>query len=657
MAFQVSPGVNVSEIDLTTVVPATATTEGAIAGVFRWGPVNERILVSSENDLVATFGKPHSALTQAVTPGTFETVTFGSFVLPTDSTDPENDNVTLTVGVESYVVSGYLDGETGLNVTNTVLAENLQAAVANAGVTLFTVGVDGSDNITLTYARYGNQLDVTYTLETSGDGTDGVDDIAPTTVDGTDAVVSSESWSNVETFYSASDFLGYSNALYVVRVSDGEMANGVVGGALENVTAKYPGELGNAISVEIIADIDYGTLKSDTTSTAKLYEFAPGEGRYHVSVIDNSGAITGTAGSVLERFADLSAQVGSKDEYGRASYGPDVLEQRSNYITATSAALWVSVKGEDAKLVGGTDGSDESSIGVSELQKGYDLFANSDEVEVSFLIQGKARGSQVTEEEMATYLINMATARRDAVACVSPGRNAVVGVTNPLTAIESFTAATQRSTYGIVDTGYKYRYDKHNDKYIYTPLNADIAGLCARTDDTRDPWFSPAGPERGLIRNVVKLAYNPSKADRDNLYRLGVNPVITQSGQGTLLFGDKTFSNRPSAFDRINVRRLFIVLQKAIARASEGTLFEFNDEFTRAQFKNLVEPFLRDVQGRRGIYDFKVVCDETNNTPSVIDRNEFVGDIYIKPARSINYVQLNFVAVATGVEFSEVVAG
>ena len=206
-----------------------------------------------------------------------------------------------------------------------------------------------------------------------------------------------------------------------------------------------------------------------------------------------------------------------------------------------------------------------------------------------------------------------------------------------------------------MDSGYKYQYDKFNDVYSNVPLNGDTAGLMARTDNVRDPWYSPAGFNRGNVKNVTRLTYNPRKADRDQLYKSGVNPVVTFPGQGTVLFGDKTLLAKPSAFDRINVRRLFIVLEKAISTAAKFTLFEFNDAFTRAQFRNLVEPFLRDVQGRRGIFDFRVVCDETNNTPEVIDRNEFIGDIYIKPARSINFIQLNFIAVRTGVEFEEVV--
>jgi phage tail sheath protein FI len=242
------------------------------------------------------------------------------------------------------------------------------------------------------------------------------------------------------------------------------------------------------------------------------------------------------------------------------------------------------------------------------------------------------------------------------MAFISPPRSTVVNNIGEITTdLTSFRNSITSTSYAVIDSGYKYMYDRYNDLYRYVPLNGDIAGLVVRTDTTRDPWYSPAGFNRGIIKNTVKLAYNPSKADRDILYKAGINPVVTFPGQGTLLYGDKTALAKPSAFDRINVRRLFITLEKAIATAAKYTLFEFNDTFTRAQFRNLVEPFLRDVQGRRGIYDYRVVCDETNNTAEVIDRNEFVGDIYIKPAKSINFIQLNFVAVRTGVEFSEIV--
>jgi phage tail sheath protein FI len=260
----------------------------------------------------------------------------------------------------------------------------------------------------------------------------------------------------------------------------------------------------------------------------------------------------------------------------------------------------------------------------------------------------------------AVHLINnIAEFRKDCVVVLSPERADVVdNATYPGKEVQDIIAyrnTLPSSSYSIIDSGWKYQYDKYNDLYRYVPLNGDVAGTMVRTDNVRDPWYSPAGLNRGQIKNVIRLAFTPNKAERDELYKNGVNPVVSFPGQGTVLFGDKTMLSKPSAFDRINVRRLFIVLEKAISTASKFTLFEFNDEFTRANFVNLVEPFLRDVQGRRGITDFRVVCDETNNTAEVIDRNEFIGDIFIKPARSINFIQLNFVAVRTGVDFSEVV--
>ena len=310
-------------------------------------------------------------------------------------------------------------------------------------------------------------------------------------------------------------------------------------------------------------------------------------------------------------------------------------------------------------FVGGRDGLTESDGNVSALAAAYDLFADASSVDVSLILAGKTAGG-TNGEQLANYLIdNIADNRKDCVVFVSPDRSDVVGATGvdgqQASNIVTFRQSVRNSSYAFIDSGYKYQYDKYNDIYRYIPLNGDIAGLTARSDNLRDPWFSPAGYNRGQIKNLVKLAYSPSKTDQDLLYKNDVNPVITQPGKGTILFGDKTALGKSSAFNRINVRRLFIVLEKTIANAADSTLFEFNDEFTRAQFRNLVEPFLRDVQGRRGIYDFRVVCDETNNTAEVIDSNRFVGDIYIKPAKSINFIQLNFVAVRSGVEFTEVV--
>lgn len=529
MGFQVSPGVNISEIDLSTRVPGVATTGGAIAGVFGWGPTDERILIGSEVELARRFGKP---------------------------------------------ITGF----------------------------------------------------------------------------------------NTETWFTAADFLAYSNTLYVTNVNDGNTAvveaNTSISANLNQFEAKYPGEYGNSLRVYIV---DQNSWANSTYED--FFDAAPsGANTIHVAIIDEDGRFSGTANTVLELYESLSLTDGALSIDGTNIYLPDVLENSSLYANATAAfcdALDDYFTASNSEfmhsLSGGTNGNSEANVSMADLQAGYDLYADADEVDVALILQGKARGDSL-ESELAQYIIqNVAEARTDAVAFVSPDYTfAVNNSGSEVTDITGFRDGITSSSYGVMDSGYKYRYDKYNDRYIYTPLNGDVAGLCARTDNVRDPWFSPAGYNRGIMKNVIKLAWNPTKTQRDALYKKGVNPVITQSGQGTLLFGDKTLLTTPSAFDRINVRRLFIVLEKAIAIAAKNSLFEFNDEFTRAQFVNLVEPFLRDVEGRRGVYDFRVVCDETNNTPEVIDRNEFIGDIYIKPARSINFIQLNFVAVRTGVEFEEI---
>lgn len=318
----------------------------------------------------------------------------------------------------------------------------------------------------------------------------------------------------------------------------------------------------------------------------------------------------------------------------------------------SSASGEVSVVSGGALLIplsGGVDGNPNLLEG--DYMEGYDKFRSGEDIDVSLVLGADATST------VAIYLINdIAEYRKDCVVFLSPPKDTVVdNAGDEANDIVDFRNQLPSSSYAVMDSGWKYQYDKYADIYRWVPLNGDVAGLCVRTDNERDPWWSPAGYNRGQIKNVVRLAWNPRKAYRDVLYQGGVNPVMTDPGQGTILFGDKTLLAKPSAFDRINVRRLFIVIEKAIATASKFTLFEFNDKFTRAQFVNMVEPYLRDVQGRRGIYDFRVVCDETNNTPEVIDSNRFIGDIYVKPARSINFIQLNFIAVRTGVEFSEIV--
>ena len=385
----------------------------------------------------------------------------------------------------------------------------------------------------------------------------------------------------------------------------------------------------------------------------------------HIAVIDEDGEITGTKGDVLETFEAVSKASDAKDAQGNVNYYPDVIYKSSNYIywmdhnsggsnwgSAASGTTYTDVTAvSNVSLQAGSDGTTATT---GQRKTAYEKFADGETVDVGLIIAGAGDATHIGN------LITIAENRKDAVVFASPERSDVVGIANANTQksnVVAFFNSIQSSSYVVFDSGYKYAYDRYNDVYRFVPLNGDVAGLAARTDLIADSWFSPAGFNRGIVRGAVKLAFNPTKAQRDELYRARVNPVATFPGQGTVLFGDKTGLSAPSAFDRINVRRLFITLEKAIATASKFQLFEFNDEFTRANFRNIVEPFLREVQGRRGITDFLVVCDETNNTGEVIDRNEFIAEIFVKPARSINFITLSFVATRTGVSFEEVAGG
>ena len=430
--------------------------------------------------------------------------------------------------------------------------------------------------------------------------------------------------------------------------------------------AKWPGTLGNSLKVSI-ADANSFTgwqyaNQFDSAPATSSYASSRGgsNDEIHVIVVDATGTWTGQAGTVLEKFSFLSKGTDSKNSDQSTNYYKDVINNQSGYIwvldNPTAGTNWGTTVVSKAfaqlsanvtnTLTAGTNGNDVSSGNV---QAGYELFSNDEEYDVSLIAMGPT-----TNIGVVNTVIGIAESRRDCIVFVSPEYSDVVNTTNQATNITDYRNSLTSSSFAVMDSGWKYQYDRYSDKYRYIPLNGDIAGLSARTDFVADPWYSPAGYNRGVIKNVVKLAYSPSKTDRDTLYKKGVNPVVTFPGQGTVLFGDKTLLARSSAFDRINVRRLFIILEKAVSTASKFQLFEFNDAFSRAQFKNLVEPFLRDVQGRRGITDFRVVCDESNNTAEVVDRNEFVADIYVKPARSINFIQLNFVATRSGVSFEEV---
>ena len=408
----------------------------------------------------------------------------------------------------------------------------------------------------------------------------------------------------------------------------------------------------------------------------RLYGNTSANDELHIVVVDNKGLFTGTPGTVLETYKGLSRATNAKNNDNTINYYKTVINENSDYVwwandrsgSVSNTALNLTSSSETApgnlSLVFGADGQSESNTNLSVIGSAYDMFVSKEDVDISLVLQGKplsgqtvVAGETVFNYQLANYIIdNICETRQDCIALISPDLSKVLNNAGlEATSLKNWRGAVSSTSYAVLDSGYKYQYDRYNDVYRWIPLNGDIGGLCVRTDNSNDAWWSPAGFNRGQIKNVVKLAFNPRQSERDLLYSNGINPVVTFPGQGTILYGDKTLTSKPSAFDRINVRRLFIVLEKAVSVAAKYSLFEFNDAFTRAQFKNLVTPYLRNIQGRRGITDFLVVCDDTNNTAQVIDSNQFVGDIYIKPARSINFIQLNFVAVGTGVQFSQVV--
>ncbi len=702
MPFQVSPGVNVTEIDLTTVVPAVSTTEGAIAGVFRWGPVDKRVLVDSESNFVNRFGKPtnHNAETFFTaanflaygnklyvvrTANTTDATGVAGVLTAVANTGALTTNTAVIVKnddlIDDSTVINNIAGETNVryiarypgalgNSLKISVCDTSDAYFSNVSLTGGDANLSSNGELTSVVANTGSN-NVTIYIGQSGTGT-----IA-------EAVARAGSLANS---------LVVGDLIEVGNVSIGTQYLRITAiGAVTNTSTRASFTLNTEQKYNLASIGNFAVANVLTTSVGYLkrhWEYkdsvdaAPGTSTYvsefgnttakdevHVVIADEDGQFTGVPGTVLEVYQGLSRASNAKTPEGASLYLKDVINQNSRYVfygndrstsytnTALQIATLANTKPLTMSMQIGSDGADEANVTVAELIAGYDLFKSAEDVDVSLILQGKARGG-TANSQLANHLIdNIAESRKDCVVFVSPDKADVVlnASADEAEDVVDFRNNITSTSYAVIDSGYKYQYDKYNDLYRYVPLNGDVAGLCVRTDDTRDPWYSPAGFNRGIIKNTIKLAFNPRKAQRDLLYKNGVNPVVTFPGQGTLLFGDKTLLAKPSAFDRINVRRLFIVLEKAIATAAKFTLFEFNDEFTRAQFRNLVEPFLRDIQGRRGITDFRVVCDETNNTAEVIDRNEFIGDIYIKPARSINFIQLNFVAVRTGVEFSEIV--
>ena len=515
-------------------------------------------------------------------------------------------------------------------------------------------------------------------------------------------------------FHQANFFLKYSNELQTVRVIDTSAKNAVsitgqtaaanppaevvknetnflsqqsgLDSDLHTFVAKYPGALGNSLQVSVCP---HSTGDSAFTTWAYNNEFdaAPGTSDFatknnatndevHLAVIDKTGKFTGVQGTLLERYAFVSLGSNAKNTDGTTNFVKDIINERSKYIwlvdfdsdlRASGAGTSIDSGDNFTKTTGTTNtdidynfsqGVDVAAITTANTLAGYDLFEDKDQVEIDFLIAPRAVSRSANTTVVNDLVATAQSLRKDCVVVASPTQSDIVNVTSASDIVANVVATADtftKSSYLVMDGNYLKVYDKYNDQYIEIPAASSTAGIMAATDLNRAPWFSPAGSRRGQYLGITSISFSPTKPQRDTLYKAGVNPIANIPGAGVILFGDKTKLARPSAFDRINVRRLFLVLERAIGRAAEQVLFEFNDEFTRAEFVNIVEPVLREVKGRRGITDFRVVADATNNTPAVIDRNEFIASIFIKPARSINYVTLNFVAVRTGVDFEEVV--
>ena len=696
MGFLVSPGVQVNEVDLTNVVPAVATSIGAICGPFQKGPVSSVTDISSEEQLVKVFGKPNS--------NNFEFFfTAANFLQYSDSLK--------VVRAESAVTNAVASGSSVLIRDTDHYSASYASGQGSSGEWAARSAGTWGNSIGVSVCATANAYEQTAVTTTSAE-----EAAAQTVISVTDADV----------------------------INVGDLVNfGETEGYEYEVTARDTTSGAETITIKLKDDPNGQGLQSTISSGTNirrrwrfydLFDGAPGTSAWatqngrgtadelHVAVYDTTGDITGfdvdsngeRTNAVIETFGRLSKNPSGKTAQGNNNYYPDVIYRQSEFVFwmdhNTSGANWgTDVDGAAGSIIlNGTDGSstdagdnivfdrtdsgntdlgdevllesgtsgysvldtptknelgsgtDDYSVSAGELKTGYGKFEDTESLDVNLVLGGPGGGagdSASDQDTHVTMITDLVEKRRDCVGFVSPYRAATVNVTSTVTQTSNVKTAFDlcpSSSYMVFDSAYKYMYDKYNDVYRFVPMNGDTAGLCAFTDRVADAWFSPGGYNRGNVRGAIKLSYNPTKADRDILYRARVNPIVNFPGQGVVLFGDKTALTKPSAFDRINVRRLFLVLEKAIATASKFQLFEFNDEFTRAQFRSLVEPFLRDVQGRRGITDFSVVCDASNNTGFVIDRNEFVADIFIKPARSINFITLNFIATRTGVAFSEV---
>jgi hypothetical protein len=627
LPIQLSPGVNYSEIDLTTVVPSVATATGAIAGVFQWGPAEKITQISSENELATVFGPP---------------------VRDED-------------GIDFHCAANFLQYSRDLKVVRVVGVDETNANSAGVtGLQYLNEDILGAQSLTLPfYAKYpgvlGNSLKV---VLIDGNGETQLTTATTTAIADNVIKFTAVLGGTLE----ENDKLTYQTANFAQTFLVDTVAGATV--TLKNYVASVIPAGANITYRSKYADLFQLTAETSTQASTR----GGANDELNVVVIDKDGMFTGTKGAILEVFQNTSKAYDAKDNDGLPNYVGSVINNNSTFIwSGNIKSLWgasvansvtytfADITNNFAKVSRyELSGADSATIPSGRLYiGGYSKFLDRDSVDISLLISGRCDAVNVK------LLSDIVETRKDCVLFVSPPLSDVLNKTQSQAA--SNVIATRNNVYGInssyvvMDSGWKYIYDKYNDLFRYIPLNPDIAGLCARTESNTQSWFSPAGLNRGFINNSIKLAFNPDQSSRDMLYVAGINPVATFSGEGTLLFGDKTLLKKPSAFDRINVRRLFITLEKAISTAAKYSLFEFNDEFTRSQFRNLVVPYLRSVQAQRGIIDFRVVCDETNNTGQVIDSNQFVADIYIKPNRSINFIQLNFIATRTDSTFTEII--
>ena len=697
MSFLKSPGVHVREIDLTTIVPAVSTSIGAIAGAFEKGPVNSIVTVGSEEDLVKVFGKPQNSSNQ------FETFfTAANFLQYTDQLK--------VVRCESGVTNAIASGTSILIRDDDHYEDSFKDGQASVGEwAARTAGIHGN-SLGVSICANATAYEETAVTTTSAEEALGQTVISVT--DGTvftiHDIVNFGETLGFEYQVTAADA-----STITIKLKDDPNGVGLQSTVASGTNIRRRWRFYDLFDAAP-GTSDYATQNQRGTLDEIHVVVYDQQGEISGFAAESNGNRTN---AVLETFANLSKNPNCKSPQGDSVYYADKIFRTSSFVYwmdhNSAGTNWgTDFTGETSQIVmedGGTDGAganagdnivldatgtsnedengkieleiggtsyaaldtpttsnlkngaDDYAVTAGELEIAYDNFEDTESVDINLILGGKGGGagdSASTQDTHVTMLHALVETRRDCVAFASPHRSATVGVSSSITATDNVVDAFDlcpSSSYMVFDSSYKQMYDKYNDVFRFVPMNGDTAGLCAFTDQVADAWFSPGGFNRGNVRGAIKLSYNPKKSERDQLYRARINPIVDFPGQGVVLFGDKTALAKPSAFDRINVRRLFLVLEKAISTAAKFSLFEFNDEFTRAQFRNLIEPFLRDVQGRRGIFDFRVVCDDTNNTGEVIDRNEFIGDIYIKPARSINFITLNFIAVRTGVEFSEVV--